>query len=202
MKTKSYLIMIAAVMLSCCCLSAQCEGGSEAVIIPGEEWSWSRGAYNSFSGKIGLEDCKGRELTICISTDLPYSDESDEQSLPVFTSVNGKRIVMTKQSDMVHFTPDSDNQIMSFTASFRLPEKLHVSSVSVTFRISDTDGKELKTVSGRIDSGEETSGQSETPFYIPADINLITLVLAGAALTVWLAALIRHFRRKKKQTGV
>lgn len=198
MKRKSNLVLILAIIMICRCMSALCEYSAGKEVIPGEEWSWSRGAYNTFSGQLDLEDCTGMEVSVQITTDLPYNEESEQQSMPVFTSVNGKRIVMTKQSDTVHFSPDSDNPAMNYTASFRLPEKQHVGSVCITFRIFDADGKDLKTLSGRIDSGEDGSGRNNNPFYIPADIHMITLIFSAAAVTVWAAVLIRAVRRKQK----
>ena len=198
MKRKPYLILLLAMILIFRCMSALCEYSAETEVIPDEEWSWSRGAYNTFSGRIDLEDCIGTEVSVKITTDLPYNEEPEQQYMPVFTSVNGKRIVMTKQSDTVLFSPDSNNPAMNYTASFRLPEKQHVGSVSITFRIFDAEGKEIKTVSGRIDSGEDGSGQANNPFYIPADIRMITLILSAAAVLVWAAVLIRAARRKQK----
>ena len=199
MKTRTYLIMISAVIMMCCCCNALCESGDEAVLTQNEEWSWSRGAYNTFSGQIDLTGCPAGEVKICMTADLPYNSDTEQKSMPVFTSVNGKRIVMAKQSDTVQVTYDDEKASIAFSASFRLPEKQHITSVPLKFRLTDTDGHELKIITGRIESGEERSGR---PFYIPVDINQITLILAAAAAFVWIIVLIRNLpTRKKQRTG-
>ena len=190
MKKKTSLFMVIMTILLFVA-SSQSEG-SASVIVPEDEWSWSRGAYNTFSGQIDLSDCSAGEVTIRMLTDLTYDEDSEQNSKPVFTSVNGKRIVMTKQSNTVLISTDSDHPTMDFTASFRMPEKLHISSVNFVFRVTDKDGNELKTVSERIDSSNNGSDRTESSFYIPVDINLIALILAIAAALVWLAVLIRN----------
>ena len=198
MKIKNILILTAVLFLFFCLNTARCESATEVELIPAEEWSWSRGAYNTLSGKINLSDCDG-ELTICISTDLQYDTESERQSMPVFTSVNGKRIVMTKQTDTVHFSPEGDNKEMSFTVSLRLPEKQHINKAMFTFSIKDLNGTELKKISGCIESGDDGTGGTDRVFYISADIRLITVIIAGAAALVWLITLIRDSRKNNKQ---
>jgi len=201
MKIKPYMILITVFMILCCCTPASCEDESRITLTPGEDWSWSRGAYNSFSGRISIEGCTG-EITACLSVELPYDDETDQQEKPVFTSVNGKRIVMAKQSDTVHFTADADHPELEFSASVRLPEKKRISSVPVTICISDAEGKEITAVTGRISSGSDDSDKKADPFYIPADISLITAILAATAVLIWMAVLIRGIRkRKNNNTG-
>ncbi len=202
MKIKTLWIPVLLVLAICACTSALCEESGQAALVPAEEWSWSRGAYNTFSGQIDLAEYTGTELTVTVRAELPYTDEETE-SLPVFTSVNGKRIVMTKQSDTVRFTPDADRPAMAFSVSFRLPDKQYVSSAPFSFTVSDTAGKELCTIRGRIDSDRDGSGQTGNPFHIPADIGLITAIIAGAAAGTWIIVIIRGIlRKKKRKTGV
>ena len=201
MKIKANLILMAFLFFLCCFSFAHCETEQETAIIPSEEWSWARGAYNTFSGTIDLSGCNG-ELTVCLKTDLPYNTESEQQSLPVFTSVNGKRIVMTKQSDTVHFTPESDKREMTFSASFKLPDKQHVESVQFTFIVKDQKGTVLKTVTGRIESNEKGSGRNNNIFYISADMKLITYIILMISALVWISVLIRQLQDKRKnRTG-
>ena len=178
--------------------SSQSEGNSATLIVPGEEWSWSRGTYNTFSGQIDLSDCPSGEVTIRMFTDLSYDEDSEQDSKPVFTSVNGKRIVMTKQSDTVLFSTDSDHPMLEFSASFRMPEKVHVSSVSFIFRVTDKEGNEWKTFSEKIESTGNGTDKTDSSFYIPVDINMITLVLGMTAALIWSIVLIRNRRREKK----
>ena len=201
MKNKPYIILITVFMMLCCCTLASCEDESQMLLTPGEDWSWSRGAYNTFSGKVRMEGCTG-EITVCLSVELPYDAETDQQDTPVFTSVNGKRIVMAKQSDTVHITADADHPELEFSASVRLPDKKRISSVPVTIRISDDEGTEITSVTAMISSGSDVSEKKTDPFYIPVDIGLVTGILAGAAVLVWTAVLIRGLRkREKKHTG-
>lgn len=202
MKNKSLLVPVVLALVLCCCGAALGEEAGQVTLVPGEEWSWSRGAYNTFSGQIGLKEYTGTELTVTVRADLPYA-ETEEESLPVFTSVNGKRIVMTKQSDTVHFTPEADCPDMAFSVSFRLPDKQYVNSVPLSFTVRDTGENEQCTIRGRIDSDENGSGQPGNPFYIPADIRMITAVIAGAAAGIWIIVILRGiYRKKNRKTGV
>ena len=198
MKIKFCMILITAVALACCSISAIGET-NEPVLIPDEDWSWSRGAYNTFTGQIDLSDCIGSEVTVQLSTSLPYNTGTEIQSMPVFTSVNGKRIVMTKQSDSIQIIPDGQNPTMFFSASFRLPEKQHVSTVTVFFHVSDMSGKEIKTVSGCIENHGNSTDNQNNPFYIPVDISVITIAASSAAAAVWIIVAARRIYRKKKK---
>ena len=202
MKIKTLWIPILLVLAAFCRSAALCEESGQAALVPAEEWSWSRGAYNTFSGQIDLAEYTGTELTVTIRAELPYTD-AETESLPVFTSVNGKRIVMTKQSDTVRFTPDAERSAMAFSVSFRLPDRQYVSCAPFAFTVSDPDGNELCTIRGRIDSDKDGSGQSGNPFHFPADIGLITAIIAGAAAGTWIIVIIRGIlRKKKRKTGV
>ena len=200
MKIKLSIVLIQLVIMLCICCSAVCSETAETVLIQDEEWSWSRGAYNTFSGQIDLQECISEELLITISADLPYDKATEYNSTPVFTSVNGKRIVMAKQSDTVQVVPDKDNPVMTFTASFRLPEKKRVNSVPIHLYVIDQNGKEKKSISARIDAVGTQSSGSGNPFYIPIDIGTVTLILSAAAATIWGLVLARNLMRRKQRT--
>ena len=202
MKFKRNLIIAVFLLLIGSLSTAFADSGQDAVIIPDDEWSWSRGAYNTFSGQIDLSDRSGETLTITISADLPYDNDSEQQSMPVFTSVNGKRIVMTKQSDTVQIMPENGEGIISFTASFRLPEKKNVEKASFVFRIKDQNGQELKTISGLVEAAAEQRGKNQNPFYIPVSINTITIILTIAAVLVWIIVISKKtIGPKTQKTG-
>ena len=202
MKFRCTLTIAVFLLLICSLNTVFSEPGQEAVIIPDNEWSWSRGAYNTFSGQIDLSDCTGEELTISISADLPYDTDSEQMSMPVFTSVNGKRIVMTKQSDTVQITPENGDGIISFSASFRLPEKKNVEKASFVFSVKDQNGQELKTVSGFVEAAADQKGKTQNPFYIPVSINTITIILTIAAVLVWIIVIVRRtIGPKTQKTG-
>lgn len=199
MKQKTILILTLAVLLICCRIPVLGETQAETVMVPDEEWSWSRGAYNTFTGRIDLSDCTGRDLTIRISSDLQYESGEEEQNTPVFTSVNGKRIVMTKQSDTVQISAESVSACMEYSCSVRLPEKQHVNSVTFLIHVAGEDGNVLKTLSGRIESAENGADQTNSPFYFSLDISRITLILSVTAALVWMLAAARKLWQKKKQ---
>lgn len=199
MKLKRYLIITVLLLLTGSLLNALAESGTEAAVIPDEEWSWSRGAYNTFTGQIDLSGCDAEEIAVTVSTDLPYNNETEQQSMPVFTSVNGKRIVMTKQSDTVHVSPENTVGIMDFSGSFRLPEKTNVEKVSFVFSIKDQNGQEIKTITCRVEAADEAKGTKNHPFYIPVSIGLITIILAVAAVIIWTIVFIKTRTVKKSQ---
>ena len=202
MKLKSYLLLATALALMCCCCMAAGEEPAACSIRTGEEWTWSRGAYNTFSGTIDLSGCSGEELTVTMTTDLEYDAETEQKSMPVFTTVNGKRIAMTKQSAAVKVTADPDNPQMEFTGSFRLPEKKRIEAVTFTFSIAGADGAEQKNVSCMIDSGKNIAGKKDNTFYIPVDIGRIAVWIGIAAAVVWAIVLIRIWAKKKSnRTG-
>ena len=202
MKLKAYLLLAAALALLCCCCTAAGEEPAACSIRTGEQWSWSRGAYNTFSGTIDLTGFSGGELTVTMTTDLEYDAETEQKSMPVFTTVNGKRIAMTKQSGTVKVTPDPDSLQMEFTGSLRLPEKGHYSEVAFTFAVSGADGSEQKNVTCRIGSGEDSGGKQSNTFYIPVDISKVTLGLGIAAAAVWILILaLRLAKHKTERTG-
>lgn len=202
MKIKTLWLPVLLALIVCRCTAALCEESGEALLVKDEEWSWSKGAYNTVSGELDLKEYTGTELTVIVRAELPYTEE-EQDNLPVFSSLNGKRIVMTKQSDTVHFTPDADRSAMAFSVSFGLPDKQHVSSVPFVFTVTDGTGKELCTFRGRIDSEEDGAVRNGSPFYIPADIGVITAIIAGAAAGIWIIVIARGIiRKKKKKTGV
>ena len=122
--------------------------------------------------------------------------------MPVFTSVNGKRIVMTKQSDTVHISPENVNGVMAFSGSLRLPEKNHVENITFVFSIKDQNGLEIKTATCRIEAADETKGNNIHPFYIPVSVNLITIILVISAVMIWSVVFIKsHNAKKTHETG-
>lgn len=202
MKLKRFLIITVLLLLTGSLMTVHAESGPDAAIIPDEEWSWSRGAYNTFTGQIDLSGCDAGELSISVSTDLSYNNDTEQQSMPVFTSVNGKRIVMTKQSDTVHISPENVNGVMYFSGSLRLPEKNHVEKITFVFSIKDQNGLEIKTATCRIEAADETKGNNIQPFYIPVSVNLITIILVISAVMIWSVVFIKsHNAKKTHETG-
>ena len=166
-------------------------------IIP-DEWAWDPGAINSFRGELDLSDYKGKEIKIHLNTDLPTDDESDTDNTPVFTTINGKRITVLKQSDTVLFSPDKDLSIFCFTGQIRLPKKHRVREIRFSMKIYDGDENELGMFESSIRFADTGFGRSEGSFYIPINIRVITLSLITVAILIWFAAVCRNIIVRKK----
>ena len=193
------LIFFAAVLTAACMITAACGDGTGVLVSAGEDWSWESGAVNIIEGSLSLSEYSGRELTIQVTTDLPYGSEEEEQAgRPVFVTFDGSRIAMKKQSDTTRRTPSAENPETEFSARFTLPEKQRVYRIGFLFTVTDENGQELKTFAAEIGGGQGGTG---SVFYIQADIARITIIIAAAAFAVWAMALIRtaYYRKKKKQ---
>ena len=187
-------------MILICCTSAVCEHTADKIQITAnhEEWSWDPGAYNQFSGRIDLTEFSGKELTIIISTDLSYGGEPEEDHNPLFTVVNGHRITMLKQKSSAVFTPDPENSVFEFSASIKLPEKGHVRSIKLDFRIVDENGTEVQNLQDVISAGDNAAGRENGVFYIPYDIGTISWIIAAAAAVIWAIVFFRGIIMKKE----
>lgn len=196
MKLRVLNLVLLAVLLICC-TNAVCEQTPQIQIDPNnEEWSWDPGAYNQFSGRIDLAEFCGKELTIKISTDLSYGGDTEEDHNPLFTVVNGHRITMLKQKSSAVFTPETENTAFEFSASIKLPEKGHVRSIRLDFRIVDENGTELKNLQDIISAGENASGRESGTFYIPYDISMIIWIITAAAAVIWAIVVLRGVIKK------
>ena len=74
------LIFLAAVLTAACMITAACGDGTGVLVSAGEDWSWESGAVNIIEGSLSLSEYSGRELTIQVTTDLPYGSEEEEQA--------------------------------------------------------------------------------------------------------------------------
>lgn len=201
MKRYPFLLFMA-VFLVLCVSFATSENTAADRISAGEEWSWDPGAYNTFEGSIDLYEYTGRDISVEMSTDLVYDTKTEQSSMPVFTIVNGKRIVMLKQTNTIRCLPDEANPVLRFSGRIRLPEKQHTSQITFQFCLKDENGEELKTVACRIDDGNDAARSAGSSFYIRFRTETVTLILAIAAAAVWSVAVIRFLRiRKQKRTG-
>lgn len=198
MKKNVLILFLFALILIFCCTSAICEQNAELQITANsEEWSWDPGAYNQFSGRIDLTDYVGQEITISMSSDLVYGGETDEDHSPLFTVVNGHRITMRKQKSSATVTPDPESCMFDFSASIKLPEKGHVRSIKLDFRITDGNDNELRNLQDVISARDSAAGRENGTFYIPYDIRTITIAIAAAAAVIWIIVLIRGIITKR-----
>lgn len=192
------LVLIFTIAFPAFCSSEQQIGEAMIPI----EWKWNPGAINTISGEVDLSSFYGKILNICLMTDLPSDEESEQDNKPVFVSINGKRIPVLKQSDKVQFIPDSNKAIFSYTSRITLPKKHRVREVCFTLQISDEDGKTLKNIQSYVNYHDMSSERSEGSFYIPYDIGKITIILTVIASVVWIAVFCRDITiRKKNQNG-
>lgn len=197
MKTKTISLLI---IFGILCLLVTAYGESApASVTAGEEWSWDPGTNNVFDGEIDLSEYTGQEMTICMKSDLPYQNEEELAGAPVFTVVNGKRITMLKQCDTARCTPTEEDSVMHFSARFTMPAEKRVYRIVFQFTVTDAYGKEVNVFNTEISAGNAgTAG----PFYIAADIRMITVIICIAAVSIWTAAIVIHYSfRKRKRTG-
>lgn len=173
-----------------CLIPAAAEEGAEGIVT--EDWLWNPENVNTFTGTVLLSEYAGKDLTMRLSVETDPAYELTDQTLPVFTIVNGSRVRMFMQSDSYAFTPDGENPVFSFTGSIRMPEDIHVQRMKITVKALDPDGQELKSVSATVSLFGGGSGSSSGAFFIPFNIRTIALILAAAAVLVWTAALIRN----------
>ena len=197
MKTKTISLLV---IISIFCLLATAFGESvPASVTAGEEWSWDPGTKNVFDGEIDLSEYSGQEMTICMKSDLPYQSEDELAGSPVFTVVNGKRITMLKQCDTARCTPTEEDPVMHFSARFTMPAENRVYRIVFQFTVTDASGKEVSKYNTEISAGKAGAAG---PFYIPADIRMITVIIFIAAAAIWAAAVLIHCGcRKRKRTG-
>ena len=198
MKIKRFIALCLLLAAAVCCTQGLCEGSLSVSLAPGDEWSWARGSYNTFTGVIDLSAFTGQEVIVSMGTEMAYDPDKESKSVPVFTSLNGNRITMMKQSPSVRLTVDADSAVTTFTGALRLPEKGRVSTVPLTIRVQDSEGVILSESAGKIEEVRDPAQKSA--FYIPFDINRITMYSAIAAGAVWVlaAALIIVNRENKK----
>ena len=197
MRIKTKVLFIAASIILLFIAAAYGEN-VPVTVSAGEGWAWDPGANNIFDGEIDLGKYSGQELTVSMISDLPYSNDAESDGRPVFTSVNGKRITMLKQSDSVRCTPTEDNPFMRFSARFTLPEEKRVYRIVLQFKVKDEEGNEVSTFNAEISAGK--NGLTG-PFYIPADISMISVIICIIAAAVWTAVILRIIRRKRQRTG-
>lgn len=201
MKKNTCLLILTVFLAVCFCMAAG-EDFSPDRISAGEEWSWNPGANNTFDGEIDLSDYSGREITVEMSVDLAYDTETEQDSTPVFTVVNGKRINMLKQTNTIRCIPDTEMAVIQYSGRITLPAKQHTDNITFQFSLSDENGEELKTVLCKIADESSEAGSAGNRFYIHFPIQTINLTLGAAALLVWFFNLIRYIRiRKQQRTG-
>lgn len=196
-KIRILLLLMTAALITMGCTGAVCEDAAAFRIVPDDEWSWDPGTYNSFEGELDLSAFAGQELTVEMACDIRYSDDTDQKKYPLFTEVDGERITIINQSSTVLYTPDEEEPVMEFSGAVKLPEKVHLNRIAYTVRVLNESGQELAKYTSAMGAGANTGA-----FYIPYDINSITLYTGIAAAAVWTAALARNIiLRKKKRTG-
>lgn len=196
MARKRYSVIICILVALFFVIPAGSEQKSAVEITAGEEWTWKKGENNIFSGKIDLSEFAGKEITVALSCDLPFSVEEKKESSPVFTIVNGKRIPMLKQTGIFQCAPDSANPVIEFSGKFRLPEKERVNRIMFIFSVMDESGQEIMNKEAFISNGTDQNGNA---FYIPADINQITMLILLAAAIAWTAVLIRSKYKNNRE---
>ena len=167
------------------------------------EWKWNPGSVNTFTGEIDLSAFSGQKLNIQLLSDLPVEQNSENESNPVFLIINGKRIPVLKQGDTAVFTPGEGNTSFSYTGQIILPGKHRVRAVLFTLRITDENNQAIRTIHSSVTYQDTASGRSDGSFYIPYDIEKLTVILCLAASVVWTAVFcICILNRRKNRNEV
>lgn len=190
------LITIFIISFSLAAAAAE-EGPAEGISM--EEWSWDPQNVNNFTGTMDLSAYSGTELTLKIIAETDPAYEMNEKTRPVFTIVNGSRVRMIMQSDTLQFTPDAEHPALAFTGSIRMPEEPRVQRMTLTVKALNANGEELKSLSASVGIFDGGGGNSSGAFFIPYKAKNIALILAGAAILIWAAALIRNCILKRKK---
>ncbi len=196
-KIRHYASVFFMIILLCFVSMAACEQ-QPVMISVGEEWTWKKGEDNIFSGEIDLSAYTGQEVTVSISSDLPFSSEEEDDSHPVFTIVNGKRIPMLKQNCSFQCIPETENTVIPFSGKLKMPANKRVGSIVFSFKIEESNGQEMSNMQYTIDNSADKNGNI---YYISADIHLISAIIFLAAAGIWLAVMIRN-RNMRKNHGL
>lgn len=192
MRYRILLFTAVLILTAGCCAVAETPDIS---IAAPQEWTWESEGYNTFDGLINLSAFIGKEITLTVSTDLEYGRDEDE-SMPVFTDLNGKRIKMSKQKNSVTLTPDEETSVTAFSGRITLPKGNSVRKITFRFSAADADGREMKSWSFVFGDAKD---RDSTNFRIPVDMTLVTICLSAAAALAWTCVLIRNRKQNRKR---
>lgn len=194
-KVTSWILM--AVLVFCTAAALADETPAEGITM--EDWSWNPENVNNFTGMIDLSEYSGKKLTIKASAVTDPTYEMTDKTVPLFTIVNGSRVRMFMQSDTFTFTPDAEHPQFQFSGSIRMPAEPRVQRMKITVTALDAEGKELRSVNASAGLFDGGGTRSTGAFFIPFNIRNITLIVAGFALLVWSAAIVRNRVLNRKE---
>lgn len=196
MKRRLMILLISLILFTvpeiCRCETTDNEGIRPA------EWKWNPGSVNTFTGEIDLSAFSGKQLNIQLSSDLPIEQDSENESNPVYLIINGKRIPVLKQGDTAVFTPEDGNTSFSYTGQIILPRKHRVRAVLFTSLITDENNQEIKTIHSSVTYQDTASGRADGSFFIPYDIEKLTVILCSAAAVIWTAVFCIYIMNRRK----
>ena len=153
--------------------------GEAHLLIEPDEWSWEENAICTFSGVITVnETVPDARLTLSVETRLEESGEA------VFTEVAGKRLKIRKRSSETTADLDAGAEC-PFLAQWTVPADTDggIAWASVKLTVSDSEGKEIATMSAEIGSRQQDAAAG---IKMTDQVNILMVILAAASLLVWL----------------
>ena len=158
--------------------------GEAHLLIEPDEWSWEENAICTFSGVITVnETVPDARLTLSVETRLEESGEA------VFTEVAGKRLKIRKRSSETTADLDAGAEC-PFLAQWTVPADTDggIAWASVKLTVSDSEGKEIATMSAEIGSRQQDAAAG---IKMTDQVNILMVILTAASLLVWLGAILR-----------
>ena len=183
------LLVLSLIIISCASASGE---DSLADSIRYVEWDWDNEAVNTFTGSIDLSRWSETELTLEMKATFEPESKSSSETVPKFTHFNGSRLTMLEQRDNITCIPEADLSAIEFSGSLMMPEKDHFQKITIDLSAIDAEGKELKKLSVIVTRSGNASSQTASIFYIPFEIRTVAMIIAAAAVLVWLVAIIRN----------
>lgn len=167
------------------------------IILTEKEWSWIPGEVATFSGTITCDD-HDQLSGASIQLEIIPEPKDDDPGRIVFTSINGKRIKIRKQSE-TYILDDSDlNDEILFEGSWFIPEGSAFFKAGLVASVAGKSGDLLGTCTINVGTGDSESTHSL--LRIPVDIGHVNFILAlctGAVCCLAVCRFIVLLHRKK-----
>ena len=188
------ILVLASVLLCCCCAAAENAPSVMSASIYKTEWQWQAGGFAEFEGNMICENASEEHpLTMRLSVSI-VPDGTEGVKDPLFTSVNGTKLTVRKQTGEYKIT--SSEQAVRFTGRWELPEDFRIDEAAIHLRIYSDSGDLLAESDLRMSNDQVTSG--DTGYRFPETGNIIRIIVIAAA-AIWIFAIIRIIRNRKRR---
>ena len=189
-----WFMLIATVFL---CIPAAEAEQEPALTIRTAEWSWEEEGIATFEGDVNPEGLPTGPLTLRLS--VSAEPDTEEIGDAVFLSVNGKQLMLRKQTSEYSFTLE-EGQPVAFTGCWQRPEQTEIRKVKVVLQLLDENGTILQEAGLTAEREEEAPEEEDSNRPgAPFDIGKWILFTGIAAVLVWAAAIIRIHQYNKKK---